>query len=643
VADKLSMYRRKRSVSRTPEPVPAEARLPRGNNDTFVIQEHHARRLHWDFRLERGGVLVSWAIPKGLPLDPKRNHLAVRTEDHPLDYAAFEGEIPSGQYGAGLVKMWDRGTYECEVWTDDEIKIVLHGTRVRGRYVLIHTGGDNWLIHRMDPPPEGWEPMPELVRPMLATLGSLPPQSQDAVFGYEMKWDGLRAVSYVDGGRVRLMTRNDLEVSATYPELGALGEALGATSVVLDGEIVAVDRSTGRISFAALQPRMHVQNPAQARRLSERVPVTYRLFDVLYLDGRTTIGLSYQQRRELLESLELRGPRWDTPPYCRGGGAKALAASIEQGLEGVVAKRLDSVYEPGRRSRAWIKVKHASVQEVVIGGWRPARAGAPRRSARCCWASRKLAGCVTSAGSAPASPRKCLTTCTADSAGWNARPPRSPASCRRPTQRTRAGSRPNWSAKCASASGPAMVGCVTRPGGAYAPTSHPTKCNSRCRHNASTSHRDYTLDSPAIDGSPYPRADCRAGEGLADAGAATDGDSSNRRLGSPGIGELSRSSTRTGGCFGGRWSAGRVSDAARRAVRLRGVLLGAPDARSTRSMCLGGGGLLTTVGLRIVAGTANPAVATTVADLLGAAPTGVCGAAASRRGAATRSRPGPSR
>jgi bifunctional non-homologous end joining protein LigD len=185
--------------------------------------------------------------------------------------------------------------------------------------------------------------------------------------------DGLRAVSYVDGGRVRLMTRNDLEVTATYPELGALGEALGSTSVVLDGEIVAFDRSTGRVSFAALQPRMHVQNPAQARRLSEQVPVTYHLFDVLYLDGRITIGLSYQQRRELLESLELRGPRWDTPPYCRGGGAKALAASIEQGLEGVVAKRLDSVYEPGRRSRAWIKVKHANVQEVVIGGWRPGK------------------------------------------------------------------------------------------------------------------------------------------------------------------------------------------------------------------------------------------------------------------------------
>jgi len=274
VVDRLSPYRQKRSASRTPEPVPDGSALPGGSNDTFVIQEHHARRLHWDFRLERDGVLVSWAIPKGLPLDPKRNHLAVRTEDHPLEYAAFEGEIPPGEYGAGLVKIWDRGTYEREKWTDDEVKVVLHGARARGRYVLFRTDGRNWMIHRMDPPPaEDWQPMPELVRPMLATLGELPQVSQDPEYGYEMKWDGLRAVVYVEGGSVRVMTRNDLDVTATYPELRALGEALGSAHVVLDGEAVAFDRSTGRVSFSALQPRMHVQNRAQIRRLAEQVPV----------------------------------------------------------------------------------------------------------------------------------------------------------------------------------------------------------------------------------------------------------------------------------------------------------------------------------------------------------------------------------
>jgi bifunctional non-homologous end joining protein LigD len=369
VADGLVEYRRKRSASRTPEPVPAAGPLPRGGDDTFVIQEHHARRLHWDFRLERGGVLVSWALPKGVPDDPRRNHLAVHTEDHPLEYATFEGEIPKGEYGGGAVTIWDRGTYECEKWTDDEVKVVLHGSRVAGRYVLFRTGGDNWMIHRMDP---AAEPMPELIKPMLATLGELPPPDEDARFGYEMKWDGLRAVTYVDRGRLRVLTRNDREVTGSYPELRALGEALGGTRVVLDGEIVAHDRA-GRISFAALQSRIHLRDPAQVRRLAEQVPVTYRLFDLLYLDGRNTTGLPYTQRRELLEALELRGPRWDTPPYSRGSGKDALAAAKEQALEGVLAKRLDSVYEPGRRSKNWIKVKIANTQEVVIGGWKPGK------------------------------------------------------------------------------------------------------------------------------------------------------------------------------------------------------------------------------------------------------------------------------
>jgi bifunctional non-homologous end joining protein LigD len=182
----------------------------------------------------------------------------------------------------------------------------------------------------------------------------------------------VRAVIYGAAGEVRVVSRNDRDVTVAYPELRDLGEALGDVSAVLDGEIVARD-PTGRISFMALQPRMHVRNPAQIRRLREEVPVTYKMFDLLYLDGHMTIGLSYVQRRELLESLRLEGPHWDTPPYLKGGGAEALAASKEQGLEGIVAKRLDSIYEPGRRSRAWIKVKHTRTQEVIIGGWAPGK------------------------------------------------------------------------------------------------------------------------------------------------------------------------------------------------------------------------------------------------------------------------------
>jgi bifunctional non-homologous end joining protein LigD len=322
-------------------------------------------------------VLVSWAVPKGLPLDPGRNHLAVHTEDHPLEYAAFAGEIPKGEYGGGKVAIWDRGTYETEKWSDREVKVVLHGARVSGRYVLFQTDGKNWMVHRMDPPPDpDWRPVPELIRPMLAIPGTLPAPEQDDRWAYEMKWDGIRAVLYVEGGRVRLMTRNDRDVTGTYPELQALGGALGSRQCVLDGEIIAFD-ADGRASFAALQPRMHLTKATQIRRLAEQVPVVYLAFDLLHLDGHSTLDLPYRDRRELLEMLELAGPNWQTPPYFPGTGKAALEVSRDQGLEGVVAKRLESRYEPGRRSQSWLKVKTFLTQEVVVGGWTP---GSGRRA-----------------------------------------------------------------------------------------------------------------------------------------------------------------------------------------------------------------------------------------------------------------------
>ncbi len=367
--DRLSTYRRKRDVHRTPEPVPPEGPLPRGDEDTFVIQEHHARRLHWDFRLERGGVLVSWALPKGVPDDPARNHLAVHTEDHPLEYAQFAGDIPAGEYGGGQVSIWDRGRYTVEKWTDDEVKVVLSGVRVQGRYVLFRTRGDDWMIHRMDPPVDPTaEPIPELVRPMLATAGSLADLADDDRWAFEMKWDGIRAVTYVDRGTVRVLSRNDRDVTATYPELRGLAEALGATRAVLDGEVIAVDE-TGRPSFGHLQQRMHVVRPPRA--LLDRVPVSYLLFDLVWLDGRPLLDLAWQERRALLAELGLEGPRWQVPPVFAGDGPAALRSSRVLALEGVLAKRVDAPYEPGRRARSWVKVKHERMQEVVIGGWKP--------------------------------------------------------------------------------------------------------------------------------------------------------------------------------------------------------------------------------------------------------------------------------
>jgi bifunctional non-homologous end joining protein LigD len=369
VPDRLRDYRDKRDFDATSEPAGAEAPAD-GDLPRFVVQEHHATRLHWDLRLEREGTLASWAVPRGIPVHPAEDRLAVHTEDHPLEYLTFEGEIPAGSYGAGTMEVWDSGTYEAEKFRDDEVIAVFHGERVQGRYALFRTRGDDWMIHRMDPPEPGIEPMPEAgaIEPMKAKLGRL--SRDDDEWAYEVKWDGVRAVARIDRGHIDLTGRNGTDFSRRYPELRSLGGALGSTRAILDGEIVAFDDS-GRPSFERLQTRMHLGTEAAAKRRSREVPVTYVVFDLLWLDGRSTTALSYRDRRHLLAELGIDGPHWRTPAHHEGDGAALLAATAEQGLEGVVAKRLDCPYEPGRRSGNWLKVKHVLRQEVVIGGWVP--------------------------------------------------------------------------------------------------------------------------------------------------------------------------------------------------------------------------------------------------------------------------------
>jgi bifunctional non-homologous end joining protein LigD len=384
--DKLETYRRRRDPAVTPEPVPvARTNRAKGSQSPskarqFVIQEHHARALHWDFRLERDGVLVSWAIPKGLPVDKKTNHLAVHTEDHPLEYATFEGTIPEGEYGGGQVSLWDVGTYDEIKWTDREVMVVLHGQKARGKYVLFATGsrdakesgyGRDWMVHRMDEAPTGYEAPPEEVRPMLAATGTLP--ADDAAWAYEFKWDGVRAIGRIDGGRIRLTSRNGNDLTGSFPEIRALGEHFGSHQVVIDGEIVAFD-DQGRPRFQKLQPRIHATDAAKAGRLAAEQPVVYVIFDLLYLDGRSLMTDPYTERRRLLESLGLEKAKagsWTLSPRFDGPGSDILRASQEQGLEGVLAKRRDSPYLPGKRSPTWTKVKNVRTQEVVIGGWTP--------------------------------------------------------------------------------------------------------------------------------------------------------------------------------------------------------------------------------------------------------------------------------
>lgn len=365
---KLNAYLTKRDSTRTPEPMGGTTKGSKKNpQPTFVIQEHHARALHWDFRLERDGVLVSWALPKGLPMDPDTNHLAVHVEDHPLDYGTFEGTIPKGEYGAGRVAIWDHGTYETEKWRTNEVMVVLRGKRATGRYVLFPIDEKNWMIHRMDPAPAYFEAMPQHVKPMLAQSGELP--NEDSGWAYEFKWDGVRALVYVDGGRVRAFTRNDRSLLSTFPELRDIGLHLGSRSAILDGEIVALDQDD-RPNFSTLSTRLHVTSKQAIEKLRHSTPASFFFFDVLYLEGRSMMNLSYDDRRSALESLNLQGETFATPPSITNtSGVKVLAISRERGFEGVVVKRRDSRYSPGSRSGSWIKVKNFFTQEVVIGGW----------------------------------------------------------------------------------------------------------------------------------------------------------------------------------------------------------------------------------------------------------------------------------
>ena len=365
----LGEYERKRDFGKTSEPAPKKRRKKKGA-PRFVVQEHSARRLHWDLRLEHEGVAVSWAIPNGIPESPDEDRKAVHTEDHPLEYLSWEGEIPKGEYGAGTMSIWDSGTYELEKWEPGKVMVEFHGERLQGRYALFRAGKEekDWMIHRIDPPARERDPFPENVVPMLARLSELP--RDDGGWGVEVKWDGIRAIAYCRPGRVELQTRNLNDVSAQYPEVRRISRALGSHSAVLDGELVAFD-THGRPSFERLQQRIHNTDENVVRRRMKTHPVVYVIFDLLYLDGEDLTCEPYSRRRELLEGLELTGDAWQTPGHSVGQAKELLAASKEQGLEGVMLKRLDSVYSPGKRTGAWLKVKNVSRQEMVIGGWPP--------------------------------------------------------------------------------------------------------------------------------------------------------------------------------------------------------------------------------------------------------------------------------
>jgi bifunctional non-homologous end joining protein LigD len=357
---RLAEYKGKRDPSQTPEPFSGRKRA---KAPIFVVQRHDARRLHYDFRLERDGALASWAVPKGVPLEPGQRGLAVHVEDHPLDYADFEGEIPQGQYGAGSVEIWDRGTYELvEEKKDGGLTVRLHGKRLEGTWTLVPAklDGDpkNWLIIRKreadgDAPARGQR----RYQAMLATLASAGELPGGAEWVFEVKWDGYRAIGYVLGGEATLVSRNGNDQTQRFANVAKeLAKAVKTPDCVLDGEVCALDEQ-GRPSFSAMQQG------------KPGTPIVYEVFDLLELDGEPLVDLPLRERRKRLDALLDRRNRTVRLSEQFEDGAALYEAAKQQGLEGVVAKRLDAPYRQAKRTREWLKIKTHGRQEFVIAGY----------------------------------------------------------------------------------------------------------------------------------------------------------------------------------------------------------------------------------------------------------------------------------
>src|SRR5437667_5669671 len=339
----LSEYKRKRDPKETPEPFGGEK--GKTKEPIFVVQRQHARRLHCDFRLERDGALASWAVPKGVPLEPGQQHLAVHVEDHPLEYASFEGEIPKGQYGAGTVEIWDSGTYELvEEKRDGGLTVRLHGKRLDGTWTLVPAklDGDpkNWLLlKKREDAAEEARPAREY-SPMLATLEQQVPKGPGWLF--EVKWDGFRALARVTRGEATLKSRQGNDLTQRFPTVAKeIPKAVKTPDCVLDGEVCALDEQ-GRSSFSLMQQG------------KPGTPLVYFVFHLLELEGEPLVDLSLTERRKRLERLLDRRNKTVRLSEAFEDGQALFEAAKQQNLEGIMAKRADSRYAVGRRTRAWL-------------------------------------------------------------------------------------------------------------------------------------------------------------------------------------------------------------------------------------------------------------------------------------------------
>jgi bifunctional non-homologous end joining protein LigD len=451
----LEEYNKKRNFVRTPEPS-GDTKQPRDNKSKFVVQKHDATRLHYDFRLEdkKERVLKSWAVPKGISLDPKVKRLAMLTEDHPLDYLLFEGVIPEGNYGAGTVIIWDTGTYETEEDISEQLKkgkitFSLFGQKLRGKFKLIKIRSreeeeNQWLLMKLADGLETEEDLttnkpesiltgrtnndlvtgknedktdrnrtinekstikkqvvetqathankigpataqqqkegfPAKVKPMLSTLVDKPFNSKEWVF--EVKWDGVRSILFLHKKKriLALQSRSGKSITHRYPELvkalsfttlSSSSEIRCKESVVLDGEVVVLDKKNGVPSFQSHQRRMNVDSIKEIDNLSKEIPATYYFFDILYLDGTNLQGLSFLERRKILSDVIAKeNARIKISHFIEEKGKEVFDKTKSMGLEGLVAKHKSSKYVQGIRSRDWLKIKHIKTQDCIVIGY----------------------------------------------------------------------------------------------------------------------------------------------------------------------------------------------------------------------------------------------------------------------------------
>ncbi len=407
----LKEYARKRHFDKTPEPGPVEAPVREGGG-FFCVQRHDATHLHYDFRLEMNGVLVSWAVPKGPSLDPARKALAMKVEDHPFDYGTFEGNIPAGNYGGGSVMLWDKGTYEVlenlpaeKQLERGDFKFALHGTKLNGSFAIVHMKnrgkGNEWLLIKKkdefavpgyDIDQFAWSvatkrtqeeiaaeakplsvaglqgakkaPLPEEMEAMAATAVTKPPAGSQWL--YEVKWDGVRALCLLRNGKLQIYSRRGNRCDAQYPELAGLPAQVSAKTAWLDGEICVLDEE-GRARFELIQPRI-AANSSAAPKLAETAPAVLFLFDVIYADGFDVRSVALEDRKKLLTTIVTPNQSVRVSESYDTDGAQMFEAARQMNLEGILAKDRKSCYEPGRSTR-WLKLKVQNEQEFIIAGF----------------------------------------------------------------------------------------------------------------------------------------------------------------------------------------------------------------------------------------------------------------------------------